>query len=110
MTVPRNWWNTENVDDKSRLQAITLFLKDVYNILKNGLTFQDNFRGAIVSATFNNVAEEVKIEHGLSYAPSYFIIIDMSDGVILYKSKDFDSKYVYLAAGTGGGSATIFVF
>ena len=115
--TPGNWWNILNVQDPNveaqthkRWEHITLFLKDVYNILNKGLVFADNIRGALLTITFDAADTETKIEHGLSYAPRNYLVFSASAAMVLYDGDTNTTvKNIYLKS-SAAGVARVFVF
>lgn len=112
MTAPRNYWNVQNIEDqKQKDEALTLFLKDVYNILNKGITPSDNFRGALLEFTFTALNTNVAVKHGLNFVPRNYLLCGQDSPMIIYDgSRDNDLTYVYLRAGGTTGIARVFVF
>lgn len=110
MSVPRNWWNMDNIALEKRWSSLTLFLKDVYTILSKGLVFQDNFRGAILDVTFTAANADTNILHGLSYTPTRYLVLSRSGNFVVYDgSLPATQKSFYLRS-SGTGTASIFIF
>lgn len=108
--VPRNWWNVDNIEDSKRWASLTLFLKDVYNILLKGITPVDNFRGNLVEVTFSAADTDVQVKHGLSYIPSNYFIIGTSAAMSVYDGNtDSTNTYIYLRS-SATGTARVFLF
>lgn len=111
-STSKNWWNVEKArDDKSRLEAITLFLKDVYNILNKGITPTDHLRGAVYSVTFSSVNSDIRINHGLDFIPNNFLLIHQSAPLGVYAGSTQNSQqFAFLRAGVTIGNAKVFLF
>jgi len=108
---PRNWWNIDQVNgDKEKLSAITLFLKDAYNILNKGFTFSDNAKGAILPATFTAVNEDLAIRHGLDYVPTYFLVLNPSAAFKVYNGSIPGDKVYFYVRSDGLGTTDLFIF
>lgn len=111
-SASKNWWNVEKAeDDKSRLEAITLFLKDVYNILSKGITPNEHLRGAAFSVTFTGINSDVRITHGLNFVPSNYILLSQTANLGVYDgSASNTNQYAFLRAGGTTGAAKVFLF
>lgn len=110
MSVPRNWWNIENIKEEKRWSSLTLFLKDVYSILSKGLIFQDNFRGAVLDVSFSLANTDTAIVHGLSYVPTKYIVLSRSGNFTIYDGNTAaDTTNFYLRA-SSTGTATVLIF
>lgn len=120
MTVPRNWWNLTNVGAsetekekqlKMQLEAATLFLKDVYNILNKGIIPSDNLRGALFSVTFTALNTNTAIKHGLNFVPSNYFVVGLSGDMRVYDGATMNDLTFanFRVAGTTG-SARLFLF
>jgi len=108
--VPRNWWNVQNFEDDKKWPNLTLFLKDVYNILLKGFTLQDNMRGALLTVSFTVANTNTQIKHGLSYVPSNYLVVGASVDMGVYDgSEDSTLDFIYLKS-SAIGTARIFVF
>lgn len=108
--TPRNWWNVENFEDDTRWANLTLFLKDVYNILLKGITPQDNFKGALLEVTFTSANVDLEIRHGLQFTPSNYHVYGISEAMSIYDGvEDPNSKFFYLRS-SATGTARIFIF
>lgn len=108
--LPGNWWNMDNLKEDDRWSNLGLFLKKIYTILRKGITFQDNFRGSILSVTFDAADTNKSIEHGLSYSPTGYLVLSCSVSMNLYNGNStFDKKFIYLKSDTIG-TATILIF
>ena len=120
MTVPRNWWNIANVavnetenDEKvkKQLEAATLFLKDVYNILNKGIIPTDNMRGALLSVTFTALNSNTSIKHGLNFVPSNYFVVGTSGDMRVYDGVTLnDLTYANFRVAGTTGSARVFLF
>jgi hypothetical protein len=111
MTVPRNWWNYQNIPEDKRDESLTLFLKDVYTILNKGITPTDNFRGAAVSVTFSALNTDTYVEHGLAFVPSNYFVIGRSADIRVYDgSSSNDGKLAYFRAAGTTGTVRMFLF
>lgn len=108
--VPRNWWNVENVEDPKRWASLTIFLKDVYNILLKGITPTDNFRGTLVEVEFAAANTDTQIRHGLSFLPQNYFVVGTSAAMSIYDgSEDTTGVYIYLRS-SAIGTARVFLF
>lgn len=110
MTSPRNWWNAQIIDEKNRWDNLTLFFKDVYNILSKGITFTDNFRGAELTVIFSASNTETAVKHGLAFIPSNYILVGSSAAMSIYDgATSSDKTFIYLKA-SATGTARILVY
>lgn len=108
--VPRNWWNVQNFEENSRWENLTLFLKDCYNILSKGLTFQDNVRGALLEVSFTAANSNTTIRHGLSYVPSNYILVGSSVAMSLYDGTISPNNVNIVLKSSAIGTARVFIF
>lgn len=108
---PRNWWNIQNIsDDEERVQATTLFLKDVFNILNKGFTLTDNAKGAFLTVTFSLADTDTQIRHGLDFVPTNYLLCGSSVAMSVYDGTlSPDKTFIYLKT-SAAGSARLFVF
>lgn len=81
------------------------------SLLNQGLRIPDNFDGAVLSYTSNAVANtQDSVPHGLRKVPSYFIVLSVDKGGVVYKSAAFDATNVYLKNSATSVATTIYVF
>lgn len=81
------------------------------SLLNQGLRYPDNFDGALLSYTSNGAPDtQDTVAHGLRKVPSYFIVLSMDKGGIVYKSAPFDATNVYIKNTVASVATTIFVF
>lgn len=108
--TPRNWWNVQNFDDDKKWPNLSMYLKDVYNILVKGITPQDNFRGALLEVEFDSANTDTKIRHGLSFVPSNYFVVGLSVEMVIYDGDtDNTLEFMYLQS-SAIGTARVFVF
>lgn len=94
---------------------LLVLLEDVFtnliNILNGGTNFDDNFEGTTLTYTSNTTPNtQDTIAHGLSKAPSRFIVLSINKGGVVYQSATFDAVNVYLKNTVASVATTIFVF
>lgn len=107
--VPRNWWNVQNFSDDKKWPNLTLFLKDVYNILIKGLTFEDNVSGALLTVEFLVTNTDTQIKHGLAFVPTKYLVVNKSVSLDIYDGvQSSNQQFIYLRS-TVIGTAQIFV-
>lgn len=106
---PRNWWNVQEVDESKRWSNLTLFLKDVYNILLKGITPLDNFRGSLLEVNFTAANTDTEIRHGLQFIPSNYFVVGMSAAMSIYDGSSPDKTFFYLKS-SAVGTARVFIF
>lgn len=111
MTVPRNWWNVQNIEQSKQMEAITLFNKDVYNILNKGFIPSENMRGTLLNVTFSGLNTNTQAQHGLDFVPLNYWVVGLSADIRVYDGSISNDKIFvnFRCAGTTG-SARIFVF
>lgn len=81
------------------------------SLLNQGLRIPDNFDGALLSFTSNAVANtEDTIAHGLRKVPSYFLVLSIDKGGVVYKSTAFDATNAYFKNTGTSVATTVFVF
>lgn len=110
MSVPRNWWNIENVPKDKQISSLTLFLKDVYNILNKGLLFQDNFRGAVFSVNFSAANTDTKILHGLAFVPTRYLVLKRSANMVIYDGIQAANDKEFYLRSSATGDVDLFLF
>jgi hypothetical protein len=108
--IPKNWWNIENATDEQRWKAIGLFLRDTYQILNHGWTFQDNARGTIIEVTFKVANVEERVRHGLEYVPQNYIVVGASVALIVYDGLTASDRTFFYLRSSQAGTARIFLF
>ncbi len=109
--TPRNWWNISNIEQSKQIEAVTLFLKDTYNILNRGLIFTDNVRGAMLSVTFTALNTNTAVQHGLDFNPTNYLVAGLSADMRIYDGSILNDKtYVNFRCAGTTGSARLFVF
>lgn len=108
---PRNWWNIENTNTEGdKTKAITLFLKDVYNILNKGGTLSDNFKGTILDVEFLVANTDTAFRHGLDFVPTNYIQCGATVSMQIYDGTTVhDQTFIYLKS-NAIGLVRIFVF
>jgi len=81
------------------------------SLLNQGLRMPDNFDGALLTATTHATPDtEFSVAHGLRKVPSYFIVLLIDKGGVVYKSAAFDATNVKLKCTASSAAITIFVF
>jgi len=108
----RNWWNTDNVgdDNEAKLKAVTLFLKDIYNILNKGFTLNDNAKGALLVVDFEVSNTDTQVRHGLDFVPSNYILFGSDVLMSIYDGTEpANETFIYLRA-SAIGTARVFLF
>lgn len=108
--VPRNWWNVDNVEDDKKWSSLTLFLKDVYNILLKGITPTDNFRGTLVDVTFSAADTDTEIRHGLQFVPQNYFVVGTSAAMSIYDGSTDATKVFFYLRSNAIGTARVFLF
>jgi len=109
--IPRNWWNVISIaDEKERGQAITLFLKDIYNILNRGVLFKDNVKGALLEVTFGAADTEVEVRHGLDFVPNNYLLVGSTAALSLYDGVTENDKTFCYIRSNATGTARVFFF
>lgn len=79
-------------------------------MLNQGLNFTDNFAGALLSFTSNATPDtQDTTPHGLRRAPSYFLVLDIDKGGVVYRSAAFDETNVYTKCTVASAAVKIFV-
>lgn len=110
MSLPRNWWNIENVSDpKDKFRSIALCLKDLQSILNKNIAVSENLKGAILSVTFTATNTNTQMRHGLSFTPSNYIVVGLSASMVIYDGNANDATFVNFKS-SALGTARIFVF
>lgn len=110
MATPNNWWNIQNLQDSEKWSSLSLFLKDIYNILNKGFIPSDNMRGSLKEVTFTAADTDTEVEHGLNYSPQYYLVFNRNGGFIVYSGVSVTTnRFIYLRA-TDTGTARIFIF
>ena len=108
--IPRNWWNMENIKEDKKWSSLTLFLKDIYNILNKGLVFKDNFKGSVIRVSFTAANADTTIRHGLAFVPTSYLVLNSSVALSVYDgSQTSDIDNIFLKS-TAIGQADLFIF
>lgn len=80
-------------------------------LLNQGLRIPDNFDGALLTYVSNAVPDtQDTVAHGLRKVPSYFIVLSVNKGGVVYKSAAFDATNAYFKNSVASVATTIFVF
>ena len=108
--IPRNWWNIAAIKTEEQQQAITLFLKDVYNILNRGILLKDNVKGALLGVTFSSANADVEIRHGLDFVPNNYLVVGTSSAMSVYDGVTSADKTFFYLRSSATGTARIFIF
>ena len=99
----------EKAAEEQRLKQSSLFNKDVYEILSNGIVLQDNLRCSILTITFNQANVQQTIRHGLAFVPQYYVPLNKSVAMDIYNGDTgFDKTNIYLKS-TVVGTVTLLV-
>lgn len=82
------------------IQDLLNFLRqaedNLVSILNQGIKIADNVDGAVLEFTTNVVADtQDTTPHGLDRVPTYFIVLDIDKGAVLYRSAAFDGTNLY---------------
>lgn len=110
MSLPRNWWNIQNISDPAeQIAAIALCLKDLQSILNKNIAVSENLKGAIISVTFSAANTNTQARHGLSFTPSNYIVVGLSASMVIYDGNENTDKIVNFKS-SATGTARIFVF
>lgn len=111
MALPRNWWNVENIKDlPKQVEAITLFLKDVYSILNKGVAVTENLKGTLVTVEFPAANTDVSVRHGLAFVPQNYFVCGVSASMVIYDGATATTNsFIYLRS-SAIGTARIFLF
>lgn len=81
------------------------------SLLNQGLRIPDNFDGAFLSYTSNAAPDtQDTVAHGLRKAPSYFLVLSIDKGGVVYKSAAFDATNCYFKNSVASVATTILVF
>ena len=108
--IPRNWWNVISRSEADQAQAITLFLKDVYNILNRGILLKDNVKGALLGVTFSTANADIEIRHGLDFVPSNYIVVGTSAAMSIYDGVTSGDRSFFYLRSSAVGTARVFIF
>ena len=69
---------------------------NLVSILNQGIKIADNIDGAILEFTTNATPDtQDTTAHGLDRVPTYFILLDINKGGVLYRSAAFDATNFY---------------
>lgn len=111
MGLVSKYWNLEQVGPMpQRWKFLTIFLRNVFDILNKGIIPADNFDAAEISIVFGSSGSDVTIAHSLGRIPSGYWVIKRTAGFVVYDgSKEWTESEITLRA-TALGSATILVF
>jgi len=109
--IPRPGWNIESAEDDDKERALSIQLKDYYYILNKGIIPTDNMRGSLLNVTFAALNSNVRISHGLDFAPTNYFVVGLSAPLTVYDGTIVNDKTFanFRCSGTTG-AARIFVF
>lgn len=83
---------------------------NIVSILNQGIKIADNVDGSILEFTTNAIANtQDTTAHGLDRVPTYFIILDIDKGGVLYRSAAFDQDNIYTKCSVSSATVKILV-
>lgn len=81
------------------------------SMLNNGLNFDENFDGKVVSYTSNAVAgTQDTVAHGMGRVPTNFIVIFNDKAGTVHASAAFDATNVYFTCSAASATLRILLF
>lgn len=91
---------------------ITIFCRNVQDVVNSGLSFEDNFNSqTFVDVVFTGTGEVKTLMHSLNRVPVGYLTLRNSSGVVIFDAPGtvFTNKSVNIQA-TGAGTVTVLVF
>lgn len=89
---------------------LTIFLKEVKNLLNNGIRFNDNFDGAVVSVTFNQANTDTQVQTRLRRTPQDYIVLNRSANMVIYNGQGASSTGSISLRASAVGTVKLLVF
>lgn len=84
--------------------------REIQQIINGNISFEDNFRGKTVEVTFTVINQDTRIEHGLGYVPTGYIVTTKDVALNVYDgAADTTSSAIFLRS-TLAGTANILIF
>lgn len=82
---PQKFTNIQSVaEDEDKWRYTSVQLKSLTDILNKAITFQDNFRCAIINATFTTVNTDTGFSHNLGFVPLGYLPITYTSAFSVY--------------------------
>lgn len=100
-TIGQNLTTTPDI-----ARALNELSHAIDQVLRNGVTFEDNFDGVSFSHQFSGVASAESITHGLKRVPTKFLIDYIDKAAVVYASGTWTDSTVYLRCTITGTSIT----
>lgn len=98
--------------DKDLLNTLGQWALVLKGILDGGVSFSDNMDASFASFTSSATPDaEDTVAHGLGKTPSYYVVVSLNKGAVIYKSSTaFTATNAYLKCNVASTTATIMFF
>lgn len=98
--------------DQELILLVETLLTNLGLMFRNGLNFSDNFDGMEVSVTAHATPDtEFSVAHTLRRIPTRFLVTDIDEGGVVYKSGTaWTDTTAYLKCTTGGSAIKVFLY
>lgn len=100
--------NLKTVEELSRFASNAL--REIQQIINGNISFDDNFRGKTFTVVFNSANADTKIDHGLGFVPTSYLVTSQTAAMSIYNGTQTATGQIFFLRSSAVGTATVFLF
>lgn len=110
MSKPTQSTDFDRIKPEDVPKYLAKYAEEISRILTNGVDFQTNFNGKLLSITFSAANSDTALTHNLGRVPTGYLVYSKSAALIVYDGSLGSSESVIYLRASAPGTAGVIVF